>query len=143
MMNANALAVKQYAQMGVQTGVESASPHRLIQMLLDGALARIATAGGHLKHGNVAEKGAQISWAMSIIGGLRGSLNMRDGGELAENLDALYDYVNRRLLEANVKNDLDLLSEAYAVLNEIREGWTAIADTPEAQSGLPHAGAAG
>ena len=142
-MNANALAVKQYAQMGVQTGVESASPHRLIQMLLDGALARIVTAGGHLKHGNMVEKGAQISWAISIIAGLRGSLNMRDGGELAQNLDALYDYVSRRLFEANLKNDPEKLTEAYTVLNEIRDGWNGIADTPEARGHVPHTGAMG
>lgn len=132
-MNANAFAVKQYAQMGVQTAVDSASPHRLIQMLLDGALARIATAGGHLKHGSMAEKGAQISWAISIVGGLRGSLDMEAGGKLAQNLDSLYDYVTRRLFEANTNNDLDKLNEAYAVLNEIREGWNGIADAPEAQ----------
>lgn len=142
-MNANAFAVKQYAQMGVQTAVDSASPHRLIQMLLDGALARIATAGGHLKHGSMAEKGAQISWAISIVGGLRGSLDMEAGGKLAQNLDALYDFATRRLFEANTSNDLDKLNEAYAVLSEIREGWIAIGDTPEAKGETAHPGAAG
>ena len=136
-MNANVLAVKQYAQMGVQTVVDTASPHRLIQMLLEGALGRIATASGHIKHGNITEKGTQISWAISIIGGLRGSLNMEAGGQLAQNLDALYEYASQRLLEANVDNDLDKLSEAYSVLNQIREGWNGIADTPEAKNYVP------
>lgn len=125
----NALsALRQYAQVGVETGVQDASPHRLIEMLLDGALSKIAAAGGHLKRGETAQKGANISWAISIIGGLKGSLDMQAGGTLAANLEALYDYAGRRLLEANVRNDDKALAEVYGLLSEIRSAWGAIRD---------------
>lgn len=117
---------QQYGTMAAVGGVEAASPHRLIQMLMEGALGKLAYARGHLLQGNVAEKGTNISWAISIIDGLRASLDMEAGGEIARNLNDLYDYMERRLLEANLRNDLKVLDEVMALLRQIKEGWDAI-----------------
>lgn len=119
-------ALKQYQEMGAHGGVMDASPHRLIQMLLDGAIARILTAKGHMKQNNLAKKGESISSAISIVDGLRNSLDMEKGGEISTNLDALYEYINTVLLKANMNNDINLLNEAGKLLSEIKLGWDAI-----------------
>ncbi len=131
-MNANTVniqALKQYGQVGAQTGIVNASPHRLIQMLLEGALSRIAQAKGHMERKDVKQKGEAISTAVSIVGGLRDSLDLSQG-EVAENLDALYEYMSNRLLEANVKNDASILDEVHGLLLEIKTAWDAIQDQP-------------
>lgn len=125
-------AAGQYAQVGLQTGVESASPHRLILMLMDGALARISAARLHMQRGEVAEKGLQITWAISIVEGLRGSLDLTRGGSVAANLDRLYEYMTRRLLHANLDSDANGLSEVYRLLDELRAGWVGIRAQVEA-----------
>lgn len=119
-------ALKQYQQMGAHSGVMDATPHRLIQMLLDGALTRILSAKGALKQNNIAKKGEQIGSAISIIEGLKASLDFTKGGEISKNLDALYEYINRILLQANIKNDVALLDEAGKLLSQIKMGWDAI-----------------
>lgn len=124
----NRNAMNQYSKMAVQTGVTSASPHRLIQMLMEGALDKIATARGCMERGDVANKGRQISWAISIINGLRASLDKEQGGEIAQNLDDLYDYMERRLVLANSHNDIGMLDEVTALLRQIKEAWDAIGD---------------
>jgi flagellar protein FliS len=111
MSNVKAGALNKYSQVAVQANTTYASPHRLIQMLLEGALEKIATAKGHLARGSIANKGQQISWALSIIGGLRASLDMSAGGEIAQNLFNLYDYMERRLLHANLRNDVAALNQ--------------------------------
>jgi flagellar protein FliS len=116
----------EYRKVGVQTGVENASPHKLIQMLLDGAIEKVQLARGYMERGDVARKCETVSWAMAIVDGLRSSLDLRRGGEVAENLDALYDYMLRRLAEANLANDLAMLDEVARLLNEIRDGWNGI-----------------
>ncbi len=123
--------LSEYASIGVQTGVEEASPHRLILMLLDGALEKLSTAEGCLRRGEVSGKGENISWAISIVGGLQGSLNLDEGGEIASNLDDLYNYMTRRLMEANVENDVTKLAEVATLLNNIRDGWKGIAQKIE------------
>jgi flagellar protein FliS len=126
----------QYKQVGAQTGVESATPHRLIQMLLEGALEKINMAKGYMQHGDVAMKGTHISWAISIIDGLRMSLDKEAGGEIAANLDALYDYMGRRLVEANLKNDPAILAEISGLLLEIKSAWDAIPEVMNSQRGV-------
>jgi flagellar protein FliS len=125
-------ALKQYQQVGVQAAVADATPHRLILLLMQGALEKIATAKGYTLRGN-SEKGSLISGAISILDGLRGSLNFEAGGEIAENLELIYDYCQRRLLEANIKNDPVVLDEVYGLIREIKLAWEAIPDatTPE------------
>jgi flagellar protein FliS len=121
-------AMDQYSQNAVQARIESASPHRLIQMLLEGALGKIAAAKGYMERGEIQPKGAQIGSAISILEGLKASLDMEKGGEIAQNLDDLYIYMERRLIEANSINDTSLLDEVSDLLKQIKEAWEAIAD---------------
>ncbi len=118
--------INQYMQVNAHGSTNDASPHRLIQMLLGGALDRIAVAKGHMMRGNIAEKGRYIGLVISIIDGLRISLDKPGGGEIAENLDSLYEYMTRRLAEANLKNSEEMLDEITQLLNEIKMGWDAI-----------------
>ncbi len=124
-------AVQQYKQIGVASGVEQASPHRLIQMLMQGAIEKIAIAKGFMERNEIAQKGSHISWAISIIDGLRASLDKNTGGEIADNLDDLYDYMIRRLMRANVENNPDLLDEVISLLYSIKAAWDAIPSTLE------------
>lgn len=120
-------AMNQYRQVDVRAGIDEAtSPHRLIGMLLDGALEKINTARGHMARGETAAKGRHISWAISIIEGLRASLDPVGGGEIAANLEALYDYMSRQLLHANLRNDGATLEDVARLLGEIRQAWEAI-----------------
>jgi flagellar secretion chaperone FliS len=119
-----------YAKVGVETGVAAASPHKLIVMLYDGALVAISSALTHMKSGNIAEKGLSISKAILIIdSGLRASLDKKAGGEIAQNLDALYEYMSRQLVQANLKNQPELLNEVYALLLDLKSAWDAINET--------------
>ncbi len=126
--------VNAYAKVGIETGVNAASPHKLIVMLYDGALVSIATAINQMKAGNISAKGAAISKAIMIIdSGLRASLDKKVGGEIAQGLDALYEYMGTRLLQANLKNDVDILEEVQRLLMDLRGAWNAIADSPAAK----------
>ena len=106
--------------------VEENSPHRFIQMLLAGALERIAQAKGAIAQGMYEIKGERVNKAIDIISALRGCLDDSEGGELAENLDALYDYMIRRLFEANVSLDVKILDEVTVLLSSIKQSWDAI-----------------
>ncbi|MDX1519174.1 MAG: flagellar export chaperone FliS [Gammaproteobacteria bacterium] len=130
---ANIKALKLYNRVGIQSVVEDASPHRLIGMLLDGALSRISKARSNIRKNEIEEKGTNISMAISIIGGLRDSLDHEAGGEIAENLDSLYEYMTLRLVEANAGNDPELLEEVSRLLDEIRSAWEGIQHFEHAQ----------
>ena len=119
-------ALNQYKKMGTNVAAETADPHQLIQMLLDGAVERINAAKYHLQNKDARQKGEQISKAISILDGLKVSLDMEKGGEIAANLEALYDYMQRQLLMANVENKTENLDEVLSLLNEIRNGWAQI-----------------
>lgn len=119
-------AVQNYSSVKVHSGVETASPHRLIQMLLEGALERIAQAKGAMVQNQIARKGELIGKAVAIVGGLQGSLNDKEGGALAANLDGLYDYIIRRLTQANYENNTEYLDECGRLLGEIKTAWDAI-----------------
>lgn len=117
-----------YARMGTESGAMSASPHQLITMLFDGAKTAIAMARHHMATQEIAAKGNAISKAINIVeNGLKASLDADAGGpagaELAGNLAALYDYINERLLYANLRNDLALLDEADRLLESIGSAW--------------------
>ena len=118
--------VSHYKQVDRFTGVNEASPHRLVQMLLDGALEKIAIVKGLMTRNEVGKKGEVIGQAISIIGGLRSSLDMKSGGEIAVNLDNLYEYMERQLIQANIKNDAELLDEVVDLLREIKSAWYSI-----------------
>jgi len=125
-MNAMA-AMRQYQTVNTQAQAVDASPHRLIQMLMEGGLTRLAQARGAMEREQFAMKGELIGKAIGIIGGLRGGLDIANGGELALNLDNLYDYMVRRLSEANLKNSVEPLDEVAALLRDVKAGWDAIA----------------
>jgi flagellar protein FliS len=98
-------------------------------MLYDGALVALLSAKTNIAAGNIAAKGSAISKAISIIdNGLRASLDKDVGGEIAANLDALYDYMSRRLLHANLKNDVTIIDEVHGLLNDLRGAWVEIGD---------------
>jgi len=125
--------VNAYAKVGLETSVSSASPHKLIVMLYDGALVAVLSALTNMKAGNIPAKGAAISKAITIIdNGLRAALDKNAGGEIAQGLDALYEYMSARLLQANLNNQPEILEEVQRLLTDLREAWNAIA--PASQS---------
>ena len=125
--------VHAYANVGMETGVVAASPHKLIVMLFDGALVALSTALNGMRSGNIAEKGKSISKAIMIIdSGLRAALDKKAGGDIAEGLDSLYEYMSGRLVTANITNEPAILEEVQRLLIELRDAWNAIADTPAA-----------
>ena len=125
--------VSAYQDISAGSGIDSASPRRLVQMLLDGALNRIATAKGHIQRQESARKGEQIGKAISIIDGLRVSLNP-EAGELSENLGNLYEYISGRLLEANLNDNVAVLDEVAGLLREIKSAWDVLAAEEYASS---------
>jgi len=126
---------KAYQKVGVTSGVVDATPHRLVQMLLDGAVEKVSIAKGALERNDIPEKGKYIVWAVTIIEGLRASLDMERGGEIATNLDNLYDYMGRRLTAANIDNDPEILTEVTSLLTEIRDAWDAMPDEVKVPGG--------
>lgn len=124
-------AANAYRQVGAQSGVESASPHRLIQMLFDGLLQNLNAARGAMQRGEVETKGVQLGRAVRILEeGLKGSLNRQQGGELAMNLGALYDYCIQRLTQANLRNDVQAVEEVVSLVEPVAQGWQEIGSTP-------------
>lgn len=119
-------ALRTYRNVSTQSAVVDSSPHQLVLMLIDGAIEKTAKAVGHMHHGDTAQKGELLSGGIAIIDALRSSLDHRSGGELADNLERLYDYMIRRLLEGNLQNDSQALTEVISLLKEIREAWVAI-----------------
>lgn len=122
----NAYAMKQYQTVGVHAQVTEADPHRLIQMLLEGGLQRIAQAKGAMEYGNIPLKGELIGKAAGIVGGLRDAVDTGKGGEIAANLDNLYAFMQQRLSQANLQNDPAILDEVASLLREIKQGWDGI-----------------
>jgi flagellar secretion chaperone FliS len=115
-----------YQQVRTGGGIEAADAHGLITLLMDGALERIRLAVACIATGNIASRGEAISKAIEIIGGLQAGLNPEIDTSLVERLDALYDYMNRRLLHANLHADTAALEEVAALLGQIRDSWVAI-----------------
>lgn len=125
-MNARSLA-NQYKQTGASSATLDASPHQLIAIMLSTARERIRLAVASLERGDVTRKAYAITDTCAIIGGLNSSLNMDAGGEIADGLAALYDYCQRRLLAANLNNDVAPLHEIDDILGDIESAWRQIA----------------
>lgn len=122
-----ATAISTYANVGMETSVAAADPHKLILLLYQGALLAISTAKNQMLRKEIAAKGKSISQAITIIDeGLKASLDENVGGSLARNLSALYDYMNQRLLIANLKNDAAALDEISRLLLELKGAWEEI-----------------
>jgi flagellar protein FliS len=122
-----------YARVGVETQVNVASAHQLIQLLFDGFIDSVMQARAAIRMKQIEAKGKAISKAVRIIDeGLKAGLNLRDGGKLADDLSALYAYVTVRLTQANLKNDEAALEECTRLIQPLREAWTAIGPRVEA-----------
>lgn len=117
-----------YKQLELKSRVDDASPHRLIQMLLEGALSAIAEAQGAMGRGDIVLKGERITRAVNIVSGLRDSLKPGGGSQLPYELDRLYDYMQRRLIEAHAQNEITGLIEVAELLATIKSGWDDIND---------------
>jgi flagellar secretion chaperone FliS len=117
-----------YQQVGVETGLSGATPHQLVAMLFDGFLEAVAQARGAMRAKDALNKGTAIARAIRIIDeGLRAGLDMRAGGNLARDLDDLYQYVSMRLTMANLRNDEALLDECQRLVRPLRDAWMEIA----------------
>lgn len=127
-------AMQAYKQIGNQSDVETASPHRLIQLMMERVITKIAMARGHMDRGSVAEKGRNVGDAIDIITVLQASLNDKPNRQLARNFDALYDYMTRRLVEANLRDDVVLLDEVTGLMRELKEAWDAIGEQAVARA---------
>lgn len=119
-------AIAKYQTVGLHGDVEAASPHRLIELMMEGALDRIAQAQSALLRAEIAGKCESVSKAINLIEGLRASLDHSHDAPVAGNLDALYEYMARRLLEANLHNDLAVFREVAGLLRSIYDAWHAI-----------------
>ncbi|MDD2976687.1 flagellar export chaperone FliS [Aquabacterium sp.] len=118
-----------YRQVGVETSVNTASPHQLIKLLLDGFFEAVTSARGAIRAKDVEKKTKAFQRAIGIIDeGLKASLDMKAGGELASNLSNLYAYISVRLTQANLRSDEAILDECITLMTPVREAWIAIAD---------------
>ena len=129
----NNTGVQAYQSVGLETAVLSASPHQLIEMLFDGANSALVRARLFMQQGDTVAKGEAISKAINIIdNGLKAGLDLEQGGEIATNLTSLYEYMTRRLLQANLRNDSQAIEEVEGLLSNIAEAWKQI--SPKAPS---------
>ncbi|ELR67085.1 Flagellar biosynthesis protein FliS [Photobacterium marinum] len=124
MMNNEGLGAYQHSQNHAQAA--SASPHRLIQMLLEGLLENLGRARGFMEREQIADKGMMISKCIDILNGLSSVLDEEKGGEVTQELFRLYDYCGRRLFEANINNDVEGIDEVSHLITEILEGWVVL-----------------
>ena len=119
-------SLQAYKQVSVNSQLASASPHRVVLMLLTGAIERLVQAKAAMEQGNVSAKGERVSKALAIIGTLRDSLSMEDGGEIATNLDSLYDFMMRHVIDGSTNNKPENLAEVVDLLREIKSAWEQI-----------------
>ena len=134
MKNPYKQVINQYKTIELKTRIDTASPHELIELLLQGARSHIATAQGNIQRNQIKEKGEHIGKALSIVEGLKSSLNQENGGEIAINLLKLYDYIQILLLKANLRNDENLLVESNVLLAEVHQAWQSINSSSEQSS---------
>jgi len=125
-MTPNREISKKYGQVNLESDIESADPHRLVAMLLDGALIRIAKAKVEIKQGQVEEKITHLTQAVAIVDSLRASLNFEIDNTLVQNLEALYDYMTSQLVVANSQDDIEALDEVAHLLKEVSDAWSGI-----------------
>lgn len=120
----NASGTNAYARVSVESAVMSASPHQLIVLLFDGAMSALVRARLFMQQGETVAKGEALSKAINIIdNGLKAGLDREQGGELVTNLSSLYDYMIRRLLQANLRNDSQAIEEVEGLLSNIADAW--------------------
>ncbi len=133
MFSQNNSGAAAYQSIGAQSSIETADQHKLVEMLYTGAISRINLARSHMEMGNVSNKGKTISNVIAIVEELRRTLNMEEGGELAANLHDLYEYMKGRLLQANLKDDPEILDEVKGLLEKLLDGWRNIPEDARRQ----------
>lgn len=122
-MSVNLSALRQYKNVDLQATVATASPHKLIQMLFDGALDALAQSKGAIERKDIELRTQRLNKATGIVLGLRDALDVEKGGEVASNLDALYDYIIRGIVQANRDDSADKVQELMNLLVEVKMGW--------------------
>lgn len=122
-----------YQKVDVEAQAAAASPYQLVLMLVDGFMDSLTRAEGHMEANRLKEKGESIGKCIDIIGGLNSALNMRQGSELAQQMNQLYDFCTMRLFEASVHNDADKLAEVRSIMGNLQEGWHNFGVAYEAQ----------
>ena len=123
-----------YGEVSVQAGTAYADSVQLIQMLFDGLIDSLAAAEGQIERNEIQAKGESLSRATRIVLGLQGSLDAEQGGEIAANLADLYDYCTRRLMHANLKNDVEAVQEVKRLIGEIRDAWSQVPELLQQQA---------
>jgi flagellar protein FliS len=119
-------ALLQYQAVSHQTSIVDADRHKLIQLLFNGLIDRLSMAKGQIQQGNFEGKNRLINGAIEIVGGLSSFLDMEKGGEISANLASLYDYIERKLFEANLKNSIETLDEVSHLVRTLKDGWDGI-----------------
>jgi len=122
-----------YGEVSVQAGTAYADSVQLIQMLFDGLIDSLSAAEGQIERKEIQAKGESLSRAIRIVLGLQGSLDLEKGGEVASNLADLYDYCTRRLMHANLKNDVEAVQEVKRLISEIRDAWSQVPELLQQQ----------
>lgn len=131
-MSGKNYAINSYQRVGVESGVASADSHKLILMLFEGSISALSRAKQEISRNNIAAKGEMISKAISIIdNGLKASLDISVGGEIANNLQALYEYMTRQLLIANIQNSIGIINEIIELLSQLQLAWGSIGNNKE------------
>ena len=125
-MTAATLAIDEYKSSGVLGNVERSDAHGLVSLLFKGAIDHLLAANGYIERKQIQDKTVRISKSIAILDGLRSSLNIVEGGEIAQNLDDLYDYMQRQLVVANADNNASIIDEVMGLLREIQEAWNSI-----------------
>ncbi|WP_087021631.1 flagellar export chaperone FliS [Thaumasiovibrio subtropicus] len=119
-------SLKAYKKVSIDSQLTSASPHRVIQMLMAGAIERLIQGKAAMSQGEVAQKGERLGKALDIVMSLRACLSMEEGGEISENLDALYDFMIRQITLANQDNNPQPIDDVVEMLREIKSAWDQI-----------------
>ncbi len=120
----NARAASAYKRVGVETRVDVADPHQLIEMLFDGLQVALSEARGALARRDVAAKGQAIGRSVRLLEeGLKGGLDLERGGEMAANLHELYSYCSLRLTQANLHNDVARIEEVERLIEPVAAAW--------------------
>lgn len=134
-MNMN--KTQHYQSVGVQTSIMDADSHRLIQLLYQGALDAMAQAKGAIERDDIESRNNCLNRAVQIVGGLRSFLDKEKGGDVADNLERLYEYVEVALFEANMNNDTAKIEHCAGLIREVKAGWDEIRDQAIELMGSP------
>ena len=119
-------SLQAYKKVSIDSQLSAASPHKVIQMLMAGAIERLIQGKAAMQQGNIAVKGERLGKALDIVISLRTCLSMDDGGDIASNLDALYDFMIRQISQANQNNEAQPIDDVVEMLREIKSAWDQI-----------------